>query len=99
MRDFGEKEFRTIRALYWGMISEMDAQLGRIWAAIKATGAWDYTIVILISDHAELMANHYLLGKGGFFDQSYAHTADHEGPRRKQGPGTRVDRFTEAVES
>jgi arylsulfatase A-like enzyme len=98
VRDFGEDEFRTIRALHWGMISEMDAQLGRIWAAVKAAGAWDDTIVILTSDHAEMMGDHSLLGKGGYFDQSYHIPLIVRDPARRKAAGTEVDRFTEAVD-
>jgi arylsulfatase A-like enzyme len=98
VRDFGEDEFRAIRALYWGMISEMDAQLGRIWAAVKAAGAWDDTIVILTSDHAEMMGDHFLLGKGGFFDQSYHIPLIVRDPSHKKAAGKEVDRFTEAVD-
>ena len=85
VRDFGEDEFRAIRALYYGMISEVDAQLGRIWAAVKATGAWDDTIVILTSDHAEMMGDHFLLGKGGFFDRSFHIPLIVRDPRRSEG--------------
>ncbi|HEY6632541.1 MAG TPA: alkaline phosphatase family protein [Rhizobiaceae bacterium] len=98
VRDFGETEFRAIRALYWGMISEMDAQLGRIWNAVKAKGAWDDTIVILTSDHAEMMGDHFLLGKGGFFDQSYHIPLIVRDPGRKKAAGTQVRHFTEAVD-
>lgn len=98
VRDFGEEEFRTIRALYWGMISEMDAQLGRIWEAMQAAGAWEDTIIILTSDHAELMGDHHLLGKGGFFDKSYHIPLIVRDPRRKKMAGTQVESFTEAVD-
>lgn len=98
VHDFSENEFRAIRALYWGMISEMDAQLGRVWAAVKEKGDWDDTIVILTSDHAELMGDHFLLGKGGFFDQSYHIPLIIRDPGRRKTAGTRVDRFTEAVD-
>ncbi|RLP22502.1 alkaline phosphatase family protein [Mesorhizobium sp. YM1C-6-2] len=98
VRDFGEDEFRVIRALYWGMISEVDAQLGRIWQAIKAAGAWDDTIVVLTSDHAEMMGDHFLLGKGGFFDQSFHVPLIVRDPARRKAAGMRVDRFTEAVD-
>jgi arylsulfatase A-like enzyme len=98
VHDFDEREFRKIRALYYGMISETDAQLGRIWAAVKAAGAWDDTIVILTSDHAEMMGDHFLLGKGGFFDGSYHIPLIVRDPRRKKTAGGRVDRFTEAVD-
>ena len=69
--DWSEDEFRRIRALYYGMISEVDSQLGRIWQGIRDAGAWDDTIVILTSDHAEMMGDHFMLGKGGWFDGSY----------------------------
>ena len=36
VRDWGDDDFRAIRAIYYGMISEVDAQLGRIWQAVKA---------------------------------------------------------------
>lgn len=98
VRDFGEDEFRAIRALYWGMISEIDAQLGRIWQAIKAAGAWDDTIMVLTSDHAEMMGDHFLLGKGGFFEQSFHIPLIVRDPARSKAAGTRVDRFTEAVD-
>ena len=67
------------------MISEVDAQLGRIWQAVKAAGAWDDTIVILTSDHAEMMGDHFMLGKGGFFDGSYHIPLIIRDPRQQQG--------------
>ena len=65
------EDFAAIRAIYYGMILEVDAQLGRIWQALKDAGAWDDTLIIFTSDHAEMMGDHWTLGKGGFFDGSY----------------------------
>ncbi|HEY9011506.1 MAG TPA: alkaline phosphatase family protein [Devosia sp.] len=70
LRDLTEAEFRQIKATYYGMITEVDDQLGRAFAAIKARGEWDETLVIFTSDHAEMMGDHYALGKGGYFDES-----------------------------
>ncbi|WP_269931287.1 alkaline phosphatase family protein [Aminobacter sp. HY435] len=96
--DWSEDEFRTIRALYYGMISEVDSQLGRIWQGIKAAGSWDDTIIILTSDHAEMMGDHYLLGKGGWFDGSYHIPLVIKAPGHRQSAGTKIDRFTSAVD-
>ncbi|MBL8576439.1 MAG: alkaline phosphatase family protein [Mesorhizobium sp.] len=98
VHDFSPEEFRAIRALYWGMISETDAQLGRIWDAIKSKGDWDDTIIVLTSDHAEMMGDHFMLGKGGFFDQSFHIPLVIRDPRRRKAAGAIVDRFTEAVD-
>jgi arylsulfatase A-like enzyme len=93
-----EAEFRQIRATYYGMISEVDTQLGRVWAAVKSHGAWDDTIVILTSDHAEMMGDHLMLGKGGFFDGSYHIPLIVRDPRQRKTSGRKVDAFTEAVD-
>ena len=67
--ELSEAEFRQIKATYFGMIAEVDAQLGRVFAALQAAGE-DNTLIVFMSDHAELMGDHYLLGKGGYHDQS-----------------------------
>ena len=96
--DWSDENFRRIRAIYYGMISEVDAQIGRIWQALKATGAWHETVIILTSDHAEMMGDHFMLGKGGFFDASYHIPLIIRDPRRTASAGADVDRFTEAVD-
>ena len=96
--DWSEEDFRRIRAIYYGMISEVDAQLGRVWQAVKSAGAWDDTIIVLTSDHAEMMGDHFMLGKGGFFDASYHIPLIIRDPRRKVAAGSSVDHFTEAVD-
>jgi len=42
---------RHIRAQYYGMISEIDFQLGRVVEAIEARGEWQDTLVVITSDH------------------------------------------------
>ncbi len=71
VRDWSEEEIATLRAVYYGMIAEVDAQIGRIVAALKAAGEWDRTLVVFCSDHGEMAGDHWLFGKGGFFEASY----------------------------
>jgi len=96
VRDFAEAEFRQIKATYYGMISEVDAQLGRVFDAIRARGEWDDTVVIFTSDHAEMMGDHFGLGKGGYFDESQHIPLVIRGPGLPKGRV--VDGFTEAVD-
>ncbi|MER8629391.1 alkaline phosphatase family protein [Mesorhizobium opportunistum] len=98
VHDWSEDDFRQIRAIYYGMIAEMDAQLGRIWQAVKAAGAWNDTVIVLTSDHAEMMGDHFMLGKGGYFDGSYHIPLIIRDPRHRKAAGSSVDRFTEAVD-
>jgi arylsulfatase A-like enzyme len=68
VRDLSRTDLKRIRSIYYGMISEVDAQLGRIFGALEAL---EDTLIIFTSDHAEMMGDHWMLGKGGFHRQSY----------------------------
>jgi arylsulfatase A-like enzyme len=95
VRDFTPAELRQIKATYFGMIAEVDAQIGRILRAVRAYGHWDDTIVVFTSDHAEMLGDHGMLGKGGYFDQSQ-HV-----PLIIRVPGvapSRIEGFTESVD-
>ncbi|MBB3313898.1 arylsulfatase A-like enzyme [Rhizobium sp. BK196] len=71
LSDWTATDFDAIRSIYYGMIAEVDDQLGRIWQALKDAGTWHDTIVVFTSDHAEMAGDHWTLGKGGYFDGSY----------------------------
>ena len=92
-----DADFRQIKATYFGMIAEVDDELGRAFEAIRAAGMWDNTIIVFTSDHAELLGDHYLLGKGGYHDQSQHVPLVIRDPRQPDR-GRRVEAFTEAVD-
>jgi arylsulfatase A-like enzyme len=96
--DWPDEAFRRVRATYWGMISEVDRQIGRLIAGLAAAGAWDDTLVVLTSDHGEMMGDHWTLGKFGYFDQAYHIPLIVRDPRHPRGFGRRVTAFTEAVD-
>ncbi|MCC2113613.1 MAG: sulfatase-like hydrolase/transferase, partial [Hyphomicrobiales bacterium] len=96
--DLGDDDFRTVRAVYWGMVSEVDHQLGRLWAGLEAAGAWDDTLIVLTSDHGEQLGDHWTLNKFGYFDQSYFIPLIIRDPSRPGTHGISVDAFTEAVD-
>ena len=93
--DLSPEDFARIRALYYGMIAEVDAQLGRLFETLKARGDWDNTTIIFTSDHGEMLGDHGLLGKGGPYVQSQ-HI-----PLILKSPGVapgRIAGFTSAVD-
>ncbi|MDA0708623.1 MAG: sulfatase-like hydrolase/transferase [bacterium] len=63
-----ERDLRETQANYWGMITELDTSLGILFAALKESGQWDNTLIVFSSDHGEYLGDHYLTGKGQFFD-------------------------------
>ncbi len=87
---------RALRAQYYGMISEVDFQLGRIVAELEARGEWDDTLVVVTADHGDQLGDHGLIEKLGFFPQSYHIIGLWRDPR--QPGGRRVSQFTENVD-
>lgn len=59
----------AVKANYYAMIEQIDAQVGRIVAALRDSGQLDNTVIIYHSDHGELLGDHGLMLKGcRFFD-------------------------------
>ena len=55
---------------YYALITHMDTQIGRIFAALEKTGEADNTWVIFTADHGLACGQHGLLGKQSLFDHS-----------------------------
>lgn len=87
-----------LRALYAGLVAELDQQVGRLLDAVAARGEQERTLVVVTSDHGELLGDHWLLGKGAFFPQAFHVPLVIADPRRPQGHGRRVTAFTEHVD-
>ncbi len=86
------------QAQYFGMCSEVDDQLGRIWESLQRSGQWDDTIVIVTADHGEQLGDQGLVQKAGFFESSYRILGIIRDPRRPAAHGNVVDEFTENVD-
>lgn len=93
-----EDELRRMRAQYYGMIGEVDEQLGLLWAALRERGQWDDTFVVVTADHAEMLGDHGLREKLGYWEQSHHILGFVRDPRHPEAHGTVVDRFTENVD-
>jgi len=87
-----------LSAQYFGMISEVDFQLGRLWTALEARGDWDDTLIVVTADHGEQLGDHGLLGKGGFFESSYHILGLIRDPRPGTVRGVVVNRFSENID-
>jgi arylsulfatase A-like enzyme len=93
-----ESSLRELRAQYYGMVSEVDAQLGRVLAAIKERGEWDDTVVVVAADHGEQLGDHGLVEKLGYFEESYHVPLIVRDPSRPAAHGSVIDAFTENVD-
>ena len=66
----GEDEIKRHIADYYGMISHMDYDIGRILDTLDARGLRENTVVIYTSDHGLGVGQHGLMGKQNLYDHS-----------------------------
>ncbi len=59
-------------ALYDGEIRFVDDQLGRIFTMLKSEGIYDDTVIVVVSDHGEILFELY---ENGFYKKGPGHTA------------------------
>ena len=88
------------RATYYGMMSEVDAHIGRLIAYLEQAGTYENTLVVFTSDHGEQLGDHWQFAKFSYFDQSF-HVPliiRDPGAGAKAARGRRVDAFTESVD-
>ena len=95
-----EKRLRRLKAVYYGLMTRVDAEIGRLMQFLKESGRWNSTLIIFTSDHGEQMGDHWLIGKCGYFDGSYQIPLIVRDPRPQANSsrGAVVSSFTENVD-
>ena len=95
-----ERDIRQARANYYAMMSEVDAQIGRLLEALRASGADERTLVVFTSDHGEHLGDHWQFSKFCYFDQAFHVPLIVRDPRPAASPGRgrQVSAFTENVD-
>lgn len=86
-----EAAVRKELADYYGMITHMDHQIGRILWSLIQTGVYDNTYIVFTSDHGLAVGSHGLLGK----QNSYEHST--KSPLIFVGPGIPKARRLDAM--
>ncbi|NQV98577.1 MAG: alkaline phosphatase family protein [Rhodospirillales bacterium] len=98
--DSYDRDALQVRATYYGLISKVDHYIGKLIDHLKQTGAYEETLIIFTTDHGELLGDHWLFGKRGYFDQSYRIPLIIRDPRRAADStrGQHIKAFTESVD-
>jgi arylsulfatase A-like enzyme len=85
-----EGVIRDQLAEYYGMITHMDEQVGRILDALKRTGHADNTLIVYAADNGLALGSHGLLGKQSVFEHSMRVPLIFAGPGIPQGKSTQA---------
>ncbi|MEM9660231.1 MAG: sulfatase-like hydrolase/transferase, partial [Planctomycetota bacterium] len=80
-----EYAVRVHRQEYFAIISHMDQQIGRILAALDASGKRDDTYIFFSADHGLACGRHGLLGKQNMYEHSMRPPLVVVGPKIPQG--------------
>ncbi|MEX0348095.1 MAG: sulfatase-like hydrolase/transferase [Paracoccaceae bacterium] len=67
---FSEQKMREAKVAYYGLTSFMDNCVGRILAALDASGQTENTVVIYVSDHGDMMGDQGFWTKQVMYEQS-----------------------------
>ncbi|NMB00322.1 MAG: sulfatase-like hydrolase/transferase [Firmicutes bacterium] len=63
---------REARAAYYGLVTQIDYNMGRVFAALQDLGLFGDTLILFTSDHGEYLGDHHC-GAKTFFHESSAH--------------------------
>lgn len=77
---------------YYGLVTHLDEQVGRILDALERSGQADNTVVVYTADHGLAMGSHGLLGKQSLYEHSMRSPLIVAGPGIPRGKST--DAFT-----
>lgn len=78
-------------AEYYGLVTHLDEQVGRVLKALEETGQAENTLVIYTADHGLALGSHGLLGKQSVYEHSM------RSPLIISGPGVPRGRSSEAM--
>ncbi len=95
-----DAQVAEVRACYYGMITELDVQLGRLFQALKDSGQWDNTLILFTSDHGEYLGDHFFLDKAHFYDATMRVPLIIRDPSPKADAtrGQQLDCFSESID-
>jgi len=89
---------RTLRALYLGLATEVDHHIGRVIAFLKDSGQYDSTLLVVTSDHGEMLGDRHAWGKMSVYDAAYHAPLIIRDPRNPQAYGSEATRPTESID-
>jgi arylsulfatase A-like enzyme len=98
MDQIPEEDAGALRAVYFGLTSEVDQHVGRLIDYLKASGQYDETLIIFTSDHGEMLGDHFIWGKETVYDPAFHVPLIIRDPKQRSSAGTVVNALTEAID-
>ena len=93
-----DENVQTLRAVYLGLLAEVDHHLGRLFAALKEQGRYDDTLIVVMSDHGEMLGDFGLWGKTTYHDAAFHTPLIIRAPGQASNRGASVAAAVESID-
>jgi choline-sulfatase len=99
-----EEHVRIAIAAYYGMVSFLDNNIGRVLKALRETGLGEETLIMYTSDHGDNLGTRTFWGKSNMYEEAVGVPLILNGPgipagRRVRTPVSLVDAYPTIVEA
>lgn len=68
--NYTKEELRLNTRRYYAAVSGLDEQFGRLMEFMRQEGLYEDTVIVLSSDHGDMMGSHGLMGKHVWYEES-----------------------------
>ena len=93
-----DETVQTLRSVYLGLATEVDAHIGRVLKFLKDSGQEDNTLVVISADHGEMLGDRHSWGKFTVYDAAYHTPLIIRQPGNSDRAGATVTQITESVD-
>ena len=87
-----EEDIKKLKRIYWGMVSCIDDQIGKLTDFLEEIGERENTIIVFTSDHGDYLGDHGMIRKGPHLYEALTHV-----PLIFSWPGNLKERETDAM--
>ena len=87
-----------LRALYFGLATEVDHHIGRLISFLKESGQYDNTLLVVTADHGEMLGDHECWGKTNVMNAAYHTPLIIRDPAHPAQHGDTIDQPTESID-
>jgi len=98
MQDATEEDIIRMRRHYFGKISLVDEQVGKVLEALEEKGLRDNTIIVFTSDHGEMLGEHGLAYKWLLYDSIVRVPLIVVDPRETSRKGVKTDDLVSLID-
>ena len=92
------ENIQTLRSIYFGLITEVDAHIGRVIKFLKDSGQYEDTLIVITSDHGEMLGDRHSWSKFTVHDAAYQTPLIIRQPGNAAQAGTVVTKPVETID-